>query len=100
MGLQPGQKVPLIAQGAPVDLVFQSIAGTQAANTSFGIDLALQPAADHAAAQAVGRAQRNGAHHAVAQAPRQVAARLEQVLGLPGEPRVDKDVAWINVPRS
>ncbi len=24
----------------------------------------------------------------------------EQVLGLPGEPRVDKDVAWINVPRS
>jgi ethanolamine ammonia-lyase large subunit len=31
----------LIGQGAPVDLVFQSIAGTQAANTSFGIDLAL-----------------------------------------------------------
>jgi ethanolamine ammonia-lyase large subunit len=31
----------LIAQGLPVDLVFQSIAGTQAANTSFGIDLAL-----------------------------------------------------------
>lgn len=28
-------------RGAPVDLVFQSIAGTQAANTSFGIDLAL-----------------------------------------------------------
>ena len=27
--------------GAPVDLVFQSIAGTQAANASFGIDLAL-----------------------------------------------------------
>ena len=24
----------------------------------------------------------------------------EQVLGLPGEPRVDKDVAWIDVPRS
>jgi len=24
----------------------------------------------------------------------------EQVLGLPGEPRVDKDVPWINVPRS
>ena len=24
----------------------------------------------------------------------------EQVLGLPGEPRVDKDVAWISVPRS
>jgi ethanolamine ammonia-lyase large subunit len=31
----------LIAQGLPVDLVFQSIAGTQAANRSFGIDLAL-----------------------------------------------------------
>lgn len=31
----------LINQGFPVDLVFQSIAGTQAANTSFGIDLAL-----------------------------------------------------------
>jgi len=31
----------LVGQGAPVDLVFQSIAGTQAANKSFGIDLAL-----------------------------------------------------------
>jgi ethanolamine ammonia-lyase large subunit len=31
----------LIDQGMPVDLVFQSIAGTQAANKSFGIDLAL-----------------------------------------------------------
>ena len=31
----------LIQKGAPVDLVFQSIAGTQAANRSFGIDLAL-----------------------------------------------------------
>src|SRR3569623_402118 len=31
----------LIARGAPVDLVFQSIAGTEAANKSFGIDLAL-----------------------------------------------------------
>ena len=30
-----------IERGAPVDLVFQSIAGTQAANSSFGIDLAL-----------------------------------------------------------
>src|ERR1700680_1158319 len=30
-----------IEQGLPVDLVFQSIAGTQAANRSFGIDLAL-----------------------------------------------------------
>ena len=31
----------LIGQGVPVDLVFQSIAGTEAANASFGIDLAL-----------------------------------------------------------
>ncbi|MFY9957879.1 ethanolamine ammonia-lyase subunit EutB [Bradyrhizobium sp.] len=31
----------LIADGAPVDLVFQSIAGTEAANRSFGVDLAL-----------------------------------------------------------
>jgi ethanolamine ammonia-lyase large subunit len=31
----------LIHKGAPVDLVFQSIAGTEAANRSFGIDLAL-----------------------------------------------------------
>ena len=31
----------LIGQGYPVDLVFQSIAGTEAANRSFGIDLAL-----------------------------------------------------------
>lgn len=30
-----------IAEGAPVDLTFQSIAGTQAANKSFGIDLNL-----------------------------------------------------------
>jgi len=31
----------LIAAGAPVDLVFQSIAGTEAANRSFGVSLAL-----------------------------------------------------------
>ena len=31
----------LIGQGAPVDLVFQSVAGTEAANRSFGVDLAL-----------------------------------------------------------
>ena len=31
----------LIGKGSPVDLVFQSIAGTQAANKSFGINLAL-----------------------------------------------------------
>jgi ethanolamine ammonia-lyase large subunit len=30
-----------MAQGAPVDLVFQSVAGTEAANKSFGISLAL-----------------------------------------------------------
>lgn len=30
-----------IERGAPVDLVFQSIAGTEAANASFGIDLSL-----------------------------------------------------------
>src|SRR6202045_3281508 len=38
----------LIEQGAPVDLVFQAIAGTQAANRSFGIDLALLRQAHHA----------------------------------------------------
>ena len=31
----------LIGKGAPVDLVFQSIAGTEAANRGFGVDLAL-----------------------------------------------------------
>ena len=31
----------LIGQGFPVDLVFQSVAGTQAANRSFGVDLSL-----------------------------------------------------------
>jgi ethanolamine ammonia-lyase large subunit len=39
----------LIERGAPVDLVFQSIAGTQAANKSFGIDLALLTEARDAA---------------------------------------------------
>ena len=39
----------LIARGSPVDLVFQSIAGTQAANRSFGIDLALLAEAQAAA---------------------------------------------------
>ena len=43
-----------IEQGAPVDLVFQSIAGTEAANRSFGIDLALLDDA-HAAALALKR---------------------------------------------
>jgi ethanolamine ammonia-lyase large subunit len=43
-----------MGHGAPVDLVFQSIAGTQAANQSFGIDLALLDEA-HAMARALGR---------------------------------------------
>ncbi len=43
-----------ITLGAPVDLVFQSIAGTEAANRSFGIDLALLDEA-HAAALALQR---------------------------------------------
>lgn len=38
-----------IEQGAPVDLVFQSIAGTQKANDSFGINLALLQEAHDAA---------------------------------------------------
>ena len=38
-----------IERGAPVDLVFQSIAGTEAANRSFGIDLQLLAEARHAA---------------------------------------------------
>jgi ethanolamine ammonia-lyase large subunit len=38
-----------IEAGAPLDLVFQSIAGTQAANASFGIDLALLAEAQSAA---------------------------------------------------
>jgi len=33
--------IQAVEQGAPVDLVFQSIAGTQAANRSFGVDLAV-----------------------------------------------------------
>ena len=43
-----------MARGAPVDLVFQSIAGTQAANQSFGVSLALLDEA-HAAALALRR---------------------------------------------
>jgi ethanolamine ammonia-lyase large subunit len=39
----------LIHRGSPVDLAFQSIAGTQAANASFGIDLALLREAREAA---------------------------------------------------
>ncbi len=43
-----------IERGAPVDLVFQSIAGTEAANRGFGIDLALLDEA-HAAALSLRR---------------------------------------------
>src|SRR3954469_21133754 len=72
----------LIARGSPVDLVFQSIAGTQAANKSFGIDLALlDEAADAVQGLARGTVGRNamyfetgqgsalsaGAHHGVDQ---------------------------------
>jgi ethanolamine ammonia-lyase large subunit len=39
----------LIGRGAPVDLVFQSIAGTEAANKSFGVNLALLAEARDAA---------------------------------------------------
>ena len=38
-----------LENGAPVDLIFQSIAGTEAANTSFGIDLAMLDEACQAA---------------------------------------------------
>lgn len=39
----------LIERGAPVDLVFQSVAGTEAANSGFGINLALLQEASDAA---------------------------------------------------
>jgi ethanolamine ammonia-lyase large subunit len=41
--------IAAIERGAPVDLVFQSVAGTEAANTGFGIDLALLAEARQAA---------------------------------------------------
>jgi ethanolamine ammonia-lyase large subunit len=41
--------VKLAEQGAPVDLVFQSIGGTQATNRSFGVDLAVLREAREAA---------------------------------------------------
>ena len=40
-----------LEQGAPLDLVFQSIAGTELANTSFGINLALLDEANQAASE-------------------------------------------------
>jgi ethanolamine ammonia-lyase large subunit len=42
-------QIQAIEQGAPVDLVFQSIAGTEAANASFGVSLALLREAREAA---------------------------------------------------
>ncbi|WP_424627097.1 ethanolamine ammonia-lyase subunit EutB [Bradyrhizobium sp. SYSU BS000235] len=39
----------LMAKGLPVDLVFQSIAGTEAANRSFGVDLSILKEAHQAA---------------------------------------------------
>lgn len=44
----------IIARGAPVDLVFQSIAGSEAANRGFGVDLAVLREA-HDAALSLGR---------------------------------------------
>ena len=74
--------IQAIGRGAPVDLVFQSVAGTQAANTGFGIDLDLLTEA-HLAAQSLARgtvgqnvmyfetgqgsALSSGAHHGVDQ---------------------------------
>jgi len=46
--------IAAIERGAPVDLVFQSIAGTEAANRAFGIDLAVLAEA-HEAALSLGR---------------------------------------------
>lgn len=46
--------IELIGKGAPTDLVFQSIAGTEAANRSFGVSLALLHEA-HEAAQSLRR---------------------------------------------
>ena len=46
--------IDLMERGAPVDLVFQSIAGTQAANASFGVTLGLLDEA-YEAARSLGR---------------------------------------------
>ncbi|MFB9314143.1 ethanolamine ammonia-lyase subunit EutB [Nocardioides plantarum] len=46
--------IELIESGAPVDLVFQSIAGTESANAGFGVDLAVLREA-HDAARSLGR---------------------------------------------
>jgi ethanolamine ammonia-lyase large subunit len=74
--------IELIERGAPVDLVFQSVAGTQAANESFGVNLALLKEAREAALSlkrgtvgdnvmyfetGQGSALSSGAHHGVDQ---------------------------------
>jgi len=43
------QQMEAMRRGAPVDLVFQSIAGTEAANRSFGVNLAMLAEAEQAA---------------------------------------------------
>ncbi|GAC1631959.1 MAG: ethanolamine ammonia-lyase subunit EutB [Nevskia sp.] len=48
------RQIDAIAKGAPVDLVFQSVGGTESLNKSFGIDLALLREA-HAAGQSLKR---------------------------------------------
>jgi ethanolamine ammonia-lyase large subunit len=48
------RQIEAIEAGVPIDLVFQSIAGTQAANKSFGITLAMLHEA-HEAARSLGR---------------------------------------------
>jgi ethanolamine ammonia-lyase large subunit len=48
------RQIDAMARGAPIDLVFQSIGGTEGVNRSFGIDLALLAEA-HAAAQSLKR---------------------------------------------
>ena len=46
--------IEIMRRGAPVDLVFQSVAGTEAANTGFGVNLGILREA-HDAALALGR---------------------------------------------
>ena len=60
-------------RGAPVDLVFQSIAGTEAANASFGVDLALLDEARDAAL-ALKRGTRGRQRHVLRDRPGQRAS--------------------------
>ena len=55
--------------GAPVDLVFQSIGGTEATNTSFGINLALLREA-HEAARELNRGTDGRQYHVLRDRPR------------------------------